>query len=427
MLKEKFFEIVSKVVWFLRNIFDERRFRVAGGSALGLVLILALTIFAVTGGVAEPAEEPVGGELAALAELDEHEVPLEENPFDEPIYKTVFVIKADGQEIVEMASYEEAEAVLAGITEKYKIKGSEVLNLGFKEDVSIEALKVDEFSPVATVEDAINYVITGTTEPGTYVIKGGDNLWDVAIKNGISPYALQEMNPGLDPKKLKIGQEIYLYQTHPFITVTFTEQVVVSERVAYQVVYEDNDTMYKGQTQVKSVGSYGSKLITSQITKENGAIVSSVVLSEEIVTEPVTQVAYRGTLPTPVYTGTSTGELSYPLASLNVISNYGSRGGRQHHGVDLKDYNGAPVYASADGVVTFSGYSGSYGNIVKLSHGNGLETYYAHNETNLVSVGETVVKGQQIATCGSTGNATTSHVHFEVRINGVSQNPMNYL
>jgi len=95
--------------------------------------------------------------------------------------------------------------------------------------------------------------------------------------------------------------------------------------------------------------------------------------------------------------------------------------------VDLKNPTGTPIYASADGVVTFAAYSGTYGNIVKLSHGGGLETYYAHCDTMLVTVGETVSRGQQIATVGSTGNATTAHVHYEVRVNGTPKNPMDYI
>ena len=78
-------------------------------------------------------------------------------------------------------------------------------------------------------------------------------------------------------------------------------------------------------------------------------------------------------------------------------------------------------------MVVSSGYSGSYGNLVKLSHGNGIETWYAHCDTLLVSVGAVVKKGQQIATVGITGRATGYHLHFEVRKNGVPQNPMNYL
>ena len=68
-----------------------------------------------------------------------------------------------------------------------------------------------------------------------------------------------------------------------------------------------------------------------------------------------------------------------------------------------------------------------YGYLVRINHGNGYETYYGHNSSLTVSVGQKVYKGQQIARVGSTGNSTGNHCHFEVRYNGVAKNPLNYL
>ena len=70
---------------------------------------------------------------------------------------------------------------------------------------------------------------------------------------------------------------------------------------------------------------------------------------------------------------------------------------------------------------------GTYGNLVIISHGNGIETYYAHCSKLLVSVGQNVSSGEQIALVGSTGNSTGSHLHVEVRVNGKPVNPQNYL
>ena len=87
-----------------------------------------------------------------------------------------------------------------------------------------------------------------------------------------------------------------------------------------------------------------------------------------------------------------------------------------------------PLIVAADGgTVTYAQYTGGYGNLVKISHGKGVETYYAHNSSFLVKVGDKVAKGQPIALMGSTGRSTGSHCHFEIRINGVTYNPLNYL
>ena len=79
------------------------------------------------------------------------------------------------------------------------------------------------------------------------------------------------------------------------------------------------------------------------------------------------------------------------------------------------------------GTVTFAGWSGTYGYLVTIDHGNGFVTYYAHNSSLLVSAGDKVYKGQTIARAGSTGRSTGSHCHFEIRVNGTRVNPAAYL
>ncbi len=110
-----------------------------------------------------------------------------------------------------------------------------------------------------------------------------------------------------------------------------------------------------------------------------------------------------------------------------VISEYGIRNGRPHKGIDIGAKPGSPIVAVLDGTVVFSGYQGAYGNVIVLEHPEFVMTVYAHNEKNLVSVGDSVTKGQSIATVGSTGNATAPHVHFEYRIKGKAINPRKVL
>jgi murein DD-endopeptidase MepM/ murein hydrolase activator NlpD len=97
-----------------------------------------------------------------------------------------------------------------------------------------------------------------------------------------------------------------------------------------------------------------------------------------------------------------------------------------HTGIDLSARKGTPVYATADGIVSFSGWSKGNGNIVVIEHGHGFSTVYAHNTRNLAKVGQTVQRGQQISTTGSTGVSTGSHVHYEVWKNGKCVNPESY-
>lgn len=129
------------------------------------------------------------------------------------------------------------------------------------------------------------------------------------------------------------------------------------------------------------------------------------------------------------YQGSQSNQSSYiwPLKLIDVSSRYGRRNGRLHAGIDLRAPRGTPILAAADGRVKFSGYSGDYGHMIVIDHGNGIETAYAHNSRNVVGEGQSVKQGQIVGRVGRTGNATGNHVHFEFRRNGQTLNPVNHV
>lgn len=98
-----------------------------------------------------------------------------------------------------------------------------------------------------------------------------------------------------------------------------------------------------------------------------------------------------------------------------------------HTGLDIATSSGTPIAAAASGTVTFSGYKGSYGNMIVITHENGVQTYYGHCSKLYLTAGAQVSQGQTIAAVGSTGNSTGPHLHFEVRVNGIAYNPQNYV
>jgi murein DD-endopeptidase MepM/ murein hydrolase activator NlpD len=114
-----------------------------------------------------------------------------------------------------------------------------------------------------------------------------------------------------------------------------------------------------------------------------------------------------------------------------ISSGFGRRGRGFHWGIDIPAPKGTPIRAAADGLVLissdgFRGFSG-YGRIVIIEHGGGISTLYAHNSKNDVKAGTCIRAGEIIAEVGATGNATGSHLHFEIRKNGKPVNPLNYL
>lgn len=116
-----------------------------------------------------------------------------------------------------------------------------------------------------------------------------------------------------------------------------------------------------------------------------------------------------------------------PVSGGTITSKYGQRSSGFHTGLDIAIANGTPIYAAASGTVKFSGKKGGYGYLVIIDHGNGYQTYYAHCSALYVSAGQSVSKGQNISAVGSTGNSSGYHLHFEVRYNGNTLNPQNYI
>lgn len=98
-----------------------------------------------------------------------------------------------------------------------------------------------------------------------------------------------------------------------------------------------------------------------------------------------------------------------------------------HNGADIAASPGAPVYAPADGVVSYVGYDGGYGNLISVDHGYGVVTRYGHNSRVYVAVGQKVKRRDIIAAVGNTGRSTGPHLHYEVRVNGIPMDPTNYV
>ena len=114
----------------------------------------------------------------------------------------------------------------------------------------------------------------------------------------------------------------------------------------------------------------------------------------------------------------------------SVSSRFGSRGGSRssvHTGLDICTSSGTGIRPVAAGTVVYAGYKGSYGNLLIIDHGNGVQSYYAHCSALYVGAGQQVAAGSTVAAVGSTGNSTGPHLHLEIRINGTPVNPQNYI
>lgn len=208
---------------------------------------------------------------------------------------------------------------------------------------------------------------------------------------------------------------------------------VAVKKTAYSVPFETvtkrTSSQLAGYVKVTTAGVKGTNEKVEQTTYINGELSSRETLSDVVVSAPVNEVVVLGTAKASYASAiqnASTSGFRWPLTVRGIITAYWGDG-RNHKAVDIAVPVGTPILAVKEGTVIFSGWSGNYGNVVKIDHGNGVVTIYAHNSNNTVSTGQTVTPGQVIALAGSTGQSTGSHLHFEVRINGVQVNPAPYI
>ena len=212
------------------------------------------------------------------------------------------------------------------------------------------------------------------------------------------------------------------------LTVESTEVAQHTEDVPFTTARQDDATMYVGDSKVITPGADGQTLVTESSAYIDGVLQSTRVVDSVVVQAPTAQVVAVGTAAKP--RTASTGAYIWPTSGV-ITSGFGYRslsGGEFHKGLDIAGSYGESIVAADGGVVVYAGVMSTYGNLVKIQHDNGDVTYYAHCSKILVSVGEHVYQGQEIAKMGATGNATGVHCHFEIRIGGTTPvNPLNYL
>ena len=268
------------------------------------------------------------------------------------------------------------------------------------------------------------------TEEVIYTVAKGDTWSEIAEDHNLTSKQLLALNPGYNIDKLSIGEELILSASVPYLTMTVVQQERYVDTVPFDVEYTDSADLYKGDYKVISAGQYGAADVMANVTYVNGTETERTLLSSVTLQEPVTEQRLQGTKERPTWL--PTGNFRWPITG-HITSRFGGRkspggiGTTNHKGLDIAAPRGTPVYASDGGTVTYAGWMGTYGYLVQIDHGNGYQTRYAHNSSIVVSVGQHVYKGQQIARVGSTGNSTGPHCHFEIRYNGVPKNPLNYL
>ncbi len=330
-------------------------------------------------------------------------------------------IYVDGKFVTSVTSEKIAKKVL----EEYLIRfaGVEITDdtvLQTKEKYTYKLDYEHGIGNLVSLEEAIAALSGTDTVLQKYTVVAGDTLVGIAEKFGMrSSVEIVALNPSLaSATAIYAGDEIIIEKAAPKLSVIATRTLEYEEDVPFEIEKQDDPNQYQGEYTVVSKGVSGKIRKVATVKTENGIEVSREVLSSETLSEPITEVRKVGTKVPPQFIKPASGYLS---------SRFGSRWGRNHNGIDIAGSHGSAIKAAAAGTVTYAGWMSGYGNYVVINHGNGYQTAYGHNSSITVSKGQRVSQGQTIAKMGSTGRSTGTHLHFEIKKNGVFQNPLNYV
>ena len=299
-----------------------------------------------------------------------------------------------------------------------------LLDVRLSKDVLIEEKNITP-EKIMTAEDAVTFLQKGTLEEKKYAVAAGDALETIAHKHGLKVGDLIALNPGLTAGSLlKVGQELNVTELKPFIEVIIDKEVSQKEVIPFANQVVEDASLPKGETKDKQPGQNGSRLVTYQISEQNGVAVKKEQSNEQNVVQPVNHIVVKGTKVIP---SRGEGSFAWPTVGGYVSSKQGMRWGKMHKGIDIARPSNKTIKAADNGVVVFAGWSNGYGNKIIIDHHNGFQTLYGHMSSLNVKAGQTVSKGTSIGIMGATGEATGVHLHFEVYKNGSLVNPLSYL
>lgn len=336
---------------------------------------------------------------------------------------SAYGIAVDGKVVTALESETDGYDALSIVEAQYKNENNET---HFANQVTVQQCRVQP-EMIVSKEDAVK-VLNGTKDALlTHTVSAGETFSSIALRYGIGTQQLLSANPDIVPELLQQGEKILVAAPQPLVAVEATEVITIEESIPYEVEERKDSSIYKGTRKVLSKGSRGKKEVVYEVTRVNHEVTKKTALSETVLSNPIKEIVAVGTKIKPATA--PTGVLARPYYG-TITARFGSRGSRwasTHTGIDYAGRTGDPIKAADGGTVTYAGWNGSYGKMVKISHGNGLETWYAHMSSISVKSGQKVAKGATVGKIGSTGNSSGPHLHFEVRKNGVAKNPSNYV
>lgn len=380
-----------------------------------------------------------------------------------------YVLNVDGEEIATLVSADEAEAALAQCLEAQKKQylDSYDYEVTYTNDVTITEIPAvgTMYSSVSEAADILAESLHMVAKAVVITIDGKEQLY-VANQNAAlaavsqaknhygNPNTYEDITAVYTAEKIEtrpvtiecddvltveeaanmmvFGQTEPTDNPQPLISVNVERVVEEIMDLPYEVVMIDDNEMMRGNREVVTAGQNGTQEATLKQVLVNGVLASSEQIDSEVITAAVDEVIKVGVKFEVLSRGANgSGSFGWPLSSDDkgeITSRFGWRSRGWHSGVDIANPTGTIVYAAESGTVIQAGdRSDGYGNLVVIDHGDGVQTYYAHNSDIYVSEGDFVERGNSIAAIGMTGNTTGPHVHFEIRIDDTAVDPLDYI
>lgn len=332
----------------------------------------------------------------------------------------------DGKLMTIVENQQAADDVIKRIKESYQTpnEGMKITKTDFETPVDTKEVQV-MLTSVGSKGDALHDLTEGGTIEIRHIVNEGETVNSIAKEFNVSPSDIKDMETGETVSKAESGSRVRIQKKIDPLKVITIEKGTTTETIPFETEEKQSADLYKDETYVQQEGADGRQAITGTITKKNGKEIKRDISKKEVIKEPVKKIVLIGTKERPKTD--PTGTFATPIRGATITSEFGARWGRMHEGIDYGAATGTPIYASDGGTVTLAGVYGGYGNCVEIKHSGGYSTRYGHMSRFAVSQGEKVYQGQVIGYVGNTGRSTGSHLHFEVRLNGVAQNPRNYV
>ncbi len=323
---------------------------------------------------------------------------------------------------------------------------SEDCTVDFYDSVTVSTGLYPDNDKIWTVTELYDYMSGYEIQAEEYIVTEDDTLETILSKNDITESLLEELNTDLDTDNIPVGSTLLVKEGKRNLSVKVTVTYTAYESIDYNTVSQYDDKLYIGNTVTIVQGSAGQDIVTYTDTYVDGELVDSqtekVRYNLKSVVNELIKIGTKGVV-TDDSTSTSVsprllrdqgGQFVWPAPDNCFWLSQSYNPSNSHYGIDICSSNGSSckgrrIVAVADGVVTVATYHYSWGYYIRVDHGSGVVTGYAHalEGSFRVSVGDYVTAGQQLSSIGTTGNSTGYHLHFEVWLDGTRVDPLPYV